>query len=209
MSKQSPQVPEELLEQAYPQIHFLILALEGDRLSDHWLGENSHAVALFSRALLGQKQAVAQLEADHSDDLDDLFELIDNDDLLAWLQQHRPHVHQLFLAIQGDDDALHDLRKHRAAFARLVPTLRRIHDQYLERNRNGTTALEDGTMADMGCLIGEMHLRQGEFEKAIDAFTRAIETRPSADLFEGRARAYRELAARDESAAQLIRRRNG
>jgi uncharacterized protein HemY len=62
-------------------------------------------------------------------------------------------------------------------------------------------------MADMGCLIGELHLRQGEYEKAIEAFSRALETRPSSDLYEGRARAYRALAERDEAAAALLRQR--
>lgn len=209
MSKHSPLQPQELLEQAFPQVHYLVLALDGDRKADHWLAENSHAVALFCRALSGDKGSAARLEADHGDDLDDLFELIDNEDLVNWLREHRPEVHCLFQAIQGDESATRELRKLRPVYARLVPMLRQIHDRYLERNQNGDTEMEDGTMADMGCLIGEMHLRQGEFEKAIEAFSRAIETRPSADLFEGRARAYRELAARDEGAAQLIRRRNG
>ena len=42
----------------------------------------------------------------------------------------------------------------------------------------------------------------------IEAFTRAIETRPAADLYEGRARAYRGLAERDMDAAALLRQRH-
>src|SRR5262245_27411232 len=33
--------------------------------------------------------------------------------------------------------------------------------------------------ADTACLVGEMHLRQGAYEKAIEAFSRAIENNPS------------------------------
>ena len=64
-----------------------------------------------------------------------------------------------------------------------------------------------GTVADMGCLIGEMHLRQGEYEKAVEAFTRALETQPAADLYEGRARAYRGIAEQDERDARKMRAR--
>ena len=53
-----------------------------------------------------------------------------------------------------------------------------------------------------------VYLRQGEFEKAVEAFTRAIDTRPAADLYEGRARAYRGLAERDMDAAALLRQRH-
>jgi hypothetical protein len=53
-----------------------------------------------------------------------------------------------------------------------------------------------------------MHLREGDFEKAVEAFTRAIDTRPAADLYEGRARAYRGMAERDMDAAELLRQRH-
>jgi uncharacterized protein HemY len=56
--------------------------------------------------------------------------------------------------------------------------------------------------ADVSCLIGEQHLRDGEFAKAVEAFTRSLETEPSADAYAGRARAHRALAEADERAAQ-------
>jgi tetratricopeptide (TPR) repeat protein len=60
--------------------------------------------------------------------------------------------------------------------------------------------------ADVSLLIGEMHLKEGEFARAIEAFTRAIENNPqAADEYEGRARAYRALAARDERQARELR----
>jgi tetratricopeptide (TPR) repeat protein len=55
--------------------------------------------------------------------------------------------------------------------------------------------------ADAACLVGELHLSKGEYEKAIQAFTQAIEGNPTADAYEGRAQAYQGLAERDERAA--------
>jgi tetratricopeptide (TPR) repeat protein len=55
--------------------------------------------------------------------------------------------------------------------------------------------------ADAACLVGELHLSKGEFEKAVQAFTQAIEGNPTADAYEGRAKAYFALAERDQRAA--------
>jgi hypothetical protein len=66
-------------------------------------------------------------------------------------------------------------------------------------------ALPDAA-ADVSLLIGEMHLRKGDYVKAVEAFTRSIEADPTAaDEYEGRARAYRALAARDERKARELR----
>jgi hypothetical protein len=56
--------------------------------------------------------------------------------------------------------------------------------------------------ADVSCLIGELHLRKGDYPKAIEAFSRAIEGRPTPDAYLGRARAYQSLAAADERRAR-------
>jgi tetratricopeptide (TPR) repeat protein len=206
MKKESPHdEPTSWLEQAYPQMHFLMLALDGDARALEWLEENSRGTSLFHRALAGEKSALASLQNGASSELDDLFEVIDNEDLSAWMAERRPELHLLFEAIKGSDEAAGQLRRHKAAYARLVPTFREVHERFLKK---GGGAIEDGEAADMGCLIGEMHLRQGEFDKAIEAFTRAIDTRPAADLYEGRARAYRALAERDEGAATLLRQRH-
>jgi hypothetical protein len=58
--------------------------------------------------------------------------------------------------------------------------------------------------ADVSCLIGELHLSKGEYRKAIEAFSRAIETRPTPDAFRGRARAYQALAGDDERRAEEL-----
>jgi uncharacterized protein HemY len=187
-------------------MHYLVLALDGDAQAPSWLEQNSRGTALFTRALGGERQALASLQNGASEELDDLFEVIDNEDLSAWLAERRPELHLLFEAIKGSDEAADHLRRRKASYARLVPTFREVHERFLKK-MNGDT-FEEGTAADMGCLLGEMHLREGEFEKAVDAFTRAIETRPAADLYEGRARAYRSLAERDMDAAALLRQRH-
>lgn len=206
MKKHAVSEPPSWLEQAFPQIHYLLLALDGEEIASRWLADNSHGVALLTRALTGEQQAITGLENGHGTDLDDLFEIIDNDDLSGWLQERRPELLLFFHAIQGNEEARHHLERRKPLFARLVPTLRKVHDRFLTQNQKSRDELDEDAVADMGCLIGEMHLRQGEYEKAIEAFSRAIETHPAPDLFQGRARAYRALAERDESAAALIRR---
>lgn len=61
--------------------------------------------------------------------------------------------------------------------------------------------LQASAKADMACLVGELHLRKGDYGKAVAAFTRAIETSPTVDAYEGRAKAYRALAQQDEREA--------
>jgi tetratricopeptide (TPR) repeat protein len=201
--KKSPEAPS-WLEQAYPQMHFLLLALDGDEAAPRWLAHNSPGMALFARALAGEQPALAGLQNGHAEDLDDLFEVIDNDDLGDWLEERRPELHLLFEAIKGDGIAAARLKKHKSAHARLLPKFREVHDRFLQRTRDVRAALE-GHAAEVGCLVGEMHLRQGEYEKAIEAFSRALDTHPAPDLYLGRAKAYRGLAERDESAAVLLR----
>ncbi len=58
--------------------------------------------------------------------------------------------------------------------------------------------------ADAACLVGELHLKRGEYQKAVEAFSRAIENHPTADAYQGRAQAYRGLAADDEREAEVM-----
>jgi tetratricopeptide (TPR) repeat protein len=204
MSKNSPVPVQDWLEQAFPQVHCLLLALDGQARASHWLAENSQGMSLFSRALAGEKNALQYMET-RVDELDDLFEVVDNEDLTGWLAQRRPDLHLLFNAIRGDDIAAVEIKKRKPALAKMLSSLRTGYKNFRQRSNDLQPLLENTTVADMGCLIGEMHLRQGEYEKAVEAFSRAIETRPAADLYEGRARAYRLLAERDESAATLLR----
>jgi tetratricopeptide (TPR) repeat protein len=66
--------------------------------------------------------------------------------------------------------------------------------------------MPEAAAADVSLLIGEMHLKAGEYAKAVEAFTRSIEANPSAaDEYEGRSRAYRALANEDERKAKELR----
>ena len=79
-------------------------------------------------------------------------------------------------------------------------------DEDENRDDEDGEEIPEGAAADVSLLIGEMHLKDGEFARAIEAFTRAIEANPqAADEYEGRARAYRALAAEDERKARELR----
>src|SRR5205823_8120479 len=120
MKKQPPHdEPTNWLEQAYPQMHYLVLALDGDVQAPAWLEENSRGTALFRRALAGEKQALASLQNGAAEELDDLFEVIDNEDLSAWLAARRPELHLLFEAIKGSDEAAGQLKRRKASYAKL------------------------------------------------------------------------------------------
>src|SRR5262249_36084124 len=56
--------------------------------------------------------------------------------------------------------------------------------------------------ADAAVLDAELHLRQPDCTKAIAAFTQAIDNHPTADAYQGRAKAYRGLAEKDEQKAR-------
>lgn len=72
-------------------------------------------------------------------------------------------------------------------------------DQEPENGPEGMSRVE---AADAACLVGELHLSRSEYEKAVEAFTRAIDNHPSADAYQGRAKAFRALAASDERRAE-------
>ena len=189
MKKQSSTETRNWLEEAYPQVHYLLLALDSDEHAARWLAENSPGVALLTRALTGENRALARLEEGTGVEMDDLFELIDNEDLVDWLEKRQPNLHLLFEAIQGDDEALAQMKRRKAVYAHLVGPFRKIHETFIRKKHDVNGIIEGAAAGDMGCLIGELHLRQGEYDKAVEAFTRAIETQQAADLYEGRARA--------------------
>jgi tetratricopeptide (TPR) repeat protein len=65
--------------------------------------------------------------------------------------------------------------------------------------------LQGNAAADTACLIGELHLSKRDYARAVEAFTRALEISPTADAYEGRAKAYRGLAAGDDRRADELR----
>lgn len=117
-----------------------------------------------------------------------------------------------------EDDWTHDVKVTAVGdpapgvkYPRLVRRVGESPPQYTD-GRRGAAAEEAApahlpdAAADVSLLIGEMHLKEGEYAKAIEAFTRAIENDPTAaDEYQGRARAYRALAARDERRARELR----
>ncbi len=87
--------------------------------------------------------------------------------------------------------------KYPKVIRRVGPNPSRQPDAAANDEANGTREV-----ADAACLVGELHLTKREYRKAIEAFTRAIEENPTPDAFEGRAKAYRALAAADERASR-------
>src|SRR5262245_8153092 len=128
---------EDWLEQAYPQVHYMLLALEGDEPALVWLKENSRGVGLLTRALTGRKKALAELHAEEPAELDDLFELLDSDDLCDWLRERQPEVHLLFKAIKDDGPALADLKRARPGRAKLALVVRETYEHHLKQVRDG------------------------------------------------------------------------
>ncbi len=114
-----------------------------------------------------------------------------------------------------DDDWTHDVKVtavgEPAAGEQYPKVIRRVGKsppQYGEKaaGAKAETPGLPGAAADVSLLIGEMHLKNCEYGRAVEAFTRAIEANPRAsDEYEGRARAYRALAAEDERRARELR----
>ncbi|MBI1918417.1 MAG: hypothetical protein HYS12_27315 [Planctomycetes bacterium] len=185
----------------------LLEALDGCKEALAWLEAHRRGLAIFARALGNGRKALQNLRAMSAAEWDHLFELVCDDGLDEALQQKHPDVLELFEAVKGDDEALARLQRKRPSYARFAATVREFHEKYLVAtpDESGRDCIPSSAAADVGCLIGEMHLRKHDYHKAIEAFTRAIENQPTADAYEGRARAYRALAALDEhKALELI-----
>jgi tetratricopeptide (TPR) repeat protein len=196
-----------------PEVYYMLRAFEGDEEAFRWLGGKSAALYLFTRAITGDRKALKAFEAADDLDLDDLYATIGTCDLPPELGEKHPELFLIFGAIKGDNDALHRLRRKRPSLVHLAEDLRRRYrdderqdpDQAPAEPSASQQAIPDGAAADMGCLIGELHLSKSDYAKAVEAFTRSIESNPSPDVYEGRARAYRALALEDERRAQELR----
>ena len=79
MTKHTSTDPHAWLEQAFPQMHYLLLALDGEAAASRWLAGNSSGVSLLARAIDGEEPAMESLAAGQPGDHDDLFELIENE----------------------------------------------------------------------------------------------------------------------------------
>jgi hypothetical protein len=196
------------LERENPAVHYMIRAMEGDDRACHWLEGRSPGLCLFTKALTGDKKALAALRAGDTLGPDDLFAIIGTSDLPAWFEEKHPTLHDLFAAIRGDDAAFGRLKKNSppGKVAQIIREQARADSAAPAADEGADPgALSDDTAADMSCLVGELHLSKGDFKKAVEAFTRALATEPTADAYEGRARAYHGLAATDERKAAELR----
>jgi tetratricopeptide (TPR) repeat protein len=196
-----------------PEIYQLLRALDGDLDALRWLKHHGDGLFLFVEALTGAKEAVDMLQARPNEKLIDLFDTISHCDVEEWLRENHPELHALFAYVRGDDAALKAVKNKKAALKRVAEIVREKYQNYHDEDADGLASADgmaappEGVAADVGCLIGEMHLNNQEFHKAIEAFSRAIAIDPTHDAYAGRARAYRALAALDDHAATELRER--
>lgn len=198
-----------------PEIYHLLFALDGDLDALRWLKLRGDGLFLFVEALSGAKEAVDILESQKTDNLIALFDTIAHCDVEQWLSENHAELHGLFAFVRGDDSALKGLKHKKAALKRVAEIVRAKYRAYRSEDADGEAADDDaqaempeGAAADVGCLIGEMHLQNRDYPKAVEAFSRALANDPTPDAHAGRARAYRALAAFDEHAATELRARS-
>jgi tetratricopeptide (TPR) repeat protein len=193
-----------------PRAYLTLKAIEGDDGARDWLKKNRKGLYLFVRAFTGDSRGFRALKTDPKIDLEELFEAIADDALAPHLKKRLPDLHLLFEAVKGDADAVRQLerKKRKPPLTDLARVLQSLYENRVDEDEKARPEeISEDTAADMGCLIGDLHLKQHEYEKAVAAFTRAIENQPSVDAYEGRARAYRGLAGEDERAARQLRTR--
>lgn len=197
-----------------PDIYHLLMALNGDLSALHWLKKRGEGLFLLVEALSGAREAIEMLEAHSPGKLVDLFDTISHCDVEGWLSEKHPELHGLFAFVRGEETALKGIKHKRATLKRVAELIRAKYQEYSEEDdesvahTDGTAALPEGAAADVGCLIGEMHLQNHEYHKAIEAFSRAIANTPTPDAYMGRSRAYRALATLDEQNAGELRPRS-
>jgi hypothetical protein len=213
-SRPAPVRDDEWLRGESPEVYHILRAVEGDGGARDWLRARSAALYLLTRAVDGERRAAEALEPGHGVDLEDLFGLMCHDALLHYLEDRHPELHLLFGAMRGDEAALRRLRRKKGALAHLAGGLRDRYRAYREapppeETAGPAAAITPEAAADVGCLVGELHLGRGDYARAVEAFTRSVAGRPTADAYEGRARAYRALAERDERRALELRRSAG
>jgi hypothetical protein len=202
---------DEWLREDNPDVFYILRGLDGDADALRWLDAKAPILGLFTRALGGDRHALAVLRHAPAPGFDELCAVIATFDRGDWLAEREPRLQLLFEAIKGSDDALRRLRRRRAGLARLAEAVRA---RYLATRDGGDDApraavvrgatVPRGIAADVGCLIGEMHLAHGEHARAVEAFTRSLESAPTADAYQGRARAYRALADADDARAREL-----
>jgi hypothetical protein len=194
-----------------PDVYYMLRGVDGDGEALRWLDAKAPILGLFTRALNGDRHALAVLRHAPAAGFDELCAVIATFDHEEWLRERDGLLHQLFAAVKGNDDARRRLKRKRIGLARLAEAVRA---RYLSSQGDAEDApsrmmargatVPRGAAADVGCLIGEMHLRHGDHVRAVEAFSRSLDSSPTADAYQGRARAYRALAEADERRAREL-----
>ena len=141
----------------------------------------------FHPALDGDKKAVdelAELERQELEYLDGAIALCGQ---LQWLAERSPEIALVFEAVKGDDGALKRLKRKKTNLGRLAAKVRELFQATglgEPADLDGEGVFSDRTSADVGLLVGEQHLRQGEYLLALEAFTRSLQTSPTPDAYE-------------------------
>src|SRR5262249_44370355 len=123
MKNRSTSEAFDLIDEAFPQVRYLLLALDGDSKAQHWLDNNSPGTGLFARLLGGDATVVPKMNNGTPGRMDDLFELVDNDDLTPLWQERRPALHLLFGALRGDAEAARSLKREGPTYHRHLTPL--------------------------------------------------------------------------------------
>jgi hypothetical protein len=183
----------------------VVHASEGDAAAQRRLESRGEALRLLPRAVQGDRHAFAALRAADPLELDALCAILLTTEPPDGLAARHPELQLLLETVRGDETALHRLQRKRRGLARLARFLRDVCGGGEAPAEPGDGKMNDGAAADVGILVGEQHLHDGHFARALAAFNRAIEVEPTPDAYEGRARAYRGLAEADERRARALR----
>ena len=184
--KTQPSPRDQWLEENHPALFYTTRALDGDRKALRWLEGNTTALYHLCRAMGGDKTATDALLAADPVERDLIAEILDSEALLDRVRARHPEVDLVIRAAKGDGSATRRLRGKTAGLARVAAVLRALRSQGAAATDNDA-ALDETEAADVGLLVGEMHLARAEYERTVDAFDRALENQPSPDAYEGRA----------------------
>jgi hypothetical protein len=187
------------LKEDNPDLFLILHALAGAADALARLEREGRGLALFTLALAGNRKALAGLEKGGDLELDYVHGLAVNCQQAGWLQHRHPELYAVFEAVKGDERPLRRLKGRKPGLTKLARLVRAS-----AKTDDAERSLADGGAADIGCLVGEMHLERREFARAVEAFTRAIIVAPTPDALEGRAKAYRGLAALDDRRAREL-----
>lgn len=196
---------DQWLRENHPALYYTIRALDGDRKALRWLQANTTMLYQLCRAVAGDSAFALALPAADPLERELLIEAMDHEELLDRTQEHHPEVHLLLKAGKGNIAARRQLTRLKPELAPIADLLRQWYRAKPEIERN-EEPLRHNTAADVGLLVGEIHLSKKEYTRAVEAFTRAIENEPTPDAYEGRARAFRGLADADVAQAEILRR---